>query len=56
MFLWVLRDNPSRWFYTRLGGRPVAEAMTRVGGQSVMQTAFVWDPIEKLLAASPQKS
>ena len=25
-FLWVLRDNPSRWFYQRLGGRPVAEA------------------------------
>ncbi len=56
VFLWVLRDNPSRWFYSRLGGRPVAEAATRVGGQSVIQTAFVWDPIEKLLAASPQKS
>jgi hypothetical protein len=56
LFLWVLRDNPSRWFYARLGGRAAAEAMTRVGGQPVAQTAFVWDPIEKLLAASPQKS
>lgn len=56
VFLWVLRDNPSRWFYARMGGRPLAEAVVRVGGQSVMQTAFVWDPIEKLLAASPQKS
>lgn len=56
VFLWVLRDNPSRWFYARLGGTPAAEAMTRVGGQPVAQTAFVWDPIEKLLAASPQKS
>ncbi len=55
-FLWVLRDNPSRWFYARLGGRAVAEAAIQVGGQSVMQTAFVWDPIEKLLAASPQES
>lgn len=55
-FLWVLRDNPSRWFYARLGGRPAAEAFTRVGGEPVPQTAFVWDPIEKLLAASPQKS
>ena len=55
-FLWVLRENPSRWFYARLGGQPAAEAVTQVGGQPVAQTAFVWDPIEKLLAASPQKS
>ena len=55
-FLWVLRENPSRWFYARLGGRAAAEAFTRVGGEPVAQTAFVWDPIEKLLAASPQKS
>ena len=55
-YLWVLRDNPSRWFYQRLGGRPVAEAMIQFAGQKVPQTAFVWDPIERLLAASPQAS
>jgi ribosomal protein S18 acetylase RimI-like enzyme len=55
-FLWVLRDNPSRWFYERLGGRSVAEAVVQVAGQGVVQTAFVWDPIERLLAASPQAS
>jgi ribosomal protein S18 acetylase RimI-like enzyme len=55
-FLWVLRENPSRWFYQRLGGRAVAEASIVVGGQSVRQTAFVWDPIERLLQASPQAS
>jgi hypothetical protein len=55
-FVWVLRDNPSRWFYQRLGGRPVAEAMIQFAGQKVPQTAFVWDPIERLLAASPQES
>ena len=55
-FVWVLRDNPSRWFYQRLGGRPVAEAMTQVAGQQVPQTAFVWDPIESLLTASPLSS
>jgi ribosomal protein S18 acetylase RimI-like enzyme len=55
-FVWVLRDNPSRWFYQRLGGRPVAEAMTHVAGQQVPQTAFVWDPIESLLTASPLSS
>ena len=49
-----LRDNPSRWFYERLGGRPVAEAAIHVAGQKVTQVAFVWDPIEQLLAASQQ--
>lgn len=51
-YLWVLRDNPSRWFYTRLQGRPAAEATIRVGGATVVQTAIVWNPIETLLAAT----
>jgi len=55
-YLWVLRDNPSRWFYQRLGGRAVAEATIPFAGQSVVQVAFAWDPIETLLAASPQAS
>jgi hypothetical protein len=55
-FLWVLRDNPSRWFYQRLGGKQIAEAPTNVAGQTILQTAFVWDPIQQLLAASPQSS
>jgi ribosomal protein S18 acetylase RimI-like enzyme len=52
-FLWVLTGNPSRWFYQHLGGRPVAQGTTRVAGVPVPQTAYVWDPIEKLIAASP---
>jgi hypothetical protein len=55
-FVWVLRDNPSRWFYQRLGGKPAAEATTQIAGQRLAQTAFVWDPIQQLLAASPQAS
>jgi ribosomal protein S18 acetylase RimI-like enzyme len=54
--VWVLRENPNRWFYSRLGGRPVAESVTRVGGQPIPQTAFLWDPIGLLLQASPQDS
>jgi GNAT superfamily N-acetyltransferase len=56
VYLWVLRDNPSRWFYQRLGGRPVAEQTVHIAGQAVAQTAFVWNPIELLLTASPQAS
>lgn len=55
-FVWVLRENPSRWFYQRLGGRPAAEQVVPFAGQDVPQIAFVWDPIEQLLAASPQAS
>ncbi len=29
------------------------QASVQVGGQSIPQTAFVWDPIEKLFEASP---
>jgi ribosomal protein S18 acetylase RimI-like enzyme len=53
-FVWVLRDNPSRWFYERLGGRVAAEATVRVAGTTVVQTAYVWPDIAKLeQAASP---
>ena len=56
VFLWVLRENPSRWFYEHLGGKPTAEALIRFAGRDVAQTAIIWDPIERLLAASPQES
>ncbi|MBB5688757.1 GNAT family N-acetyltransferase [Roseomonas alkaliterrae] len=52
VMLWVLAENPSRWFYRRLGGREAAREAIRVGGQEVVQAAFVWDPIESLLAAT----
>ena len=51
-FLWVLRDNPARWFYARLGGRAVAEGTVQVAGHPVAQTAYVWDPIDRLAEAT----
>lgn len=51
-FLWVLRDNPSRWFYQRMGGRVVMEMEILVASQPVVQTAFVWDPIDRLLTST----
>jgi ribosomal protein S18 acetylase RimI-like enzyme len=51
-FVWVLRANPNRWFYERLGGRAAAEATIQVAGAPVVQTAYVWSPIEKLVQAS----
>ena len=55
-FLWVLRDNPNRWFYERLGGRMVAQSVTRVASTDLRQVAYAWDPIERLLAASPTRT
>lgn len=53
-FLWVLRDNPSRWFYQRLGGRRAADGETVVAGVAIPKTAYVWDPIELLLPTPAQ--
>ena len=53
LFLWVLAENPSRWFYERLGGRPALRSTTRVGGTTVPQVAIVWDPIDRLAGPAP---
>jgi ribosomal protein S18 acetylase RimI-like enzyme len=50
VFVWVLSQNPSRWFYERLGGVRAVEGSVSVGGQPQQQTAFVWDPIDRLTA------
>lgn len=50
--LWVLRDNPSKWFYQRLGGRPAARETIRFAGRQVEQVAYLWDPIGILLSAT----
>jgi ribosomal protein S18 acetylase RimI-like enzyme len=52
VMLWVLKDNPSRWFYQHLGGRPVAEQIIRFAGEPVMQLGLLWEPITVLLAAT----
>jgi GNAT superfamily N-acetyltransferase len=48
-YAWVLRDNPSRYFYQRLGGKCIATGMTQVGGEDIPQTAYAWDPLTTLL-------
>jgi GNAT superfamily N-acetyltransferase len=50
--VWVLADNPSRYFYRRLGGRPAMTEAIRVAGRPVEQTALIWDPIDVLLSAT----
>jgi ribosomal protein S18 acetylase RimI-like enzyme len=49
-FLWVLRDNPSRFFYGHLGGRKVQEKTVGWAGVTLVQTAYLWDPIDLLFS------
>ena len=41
--VWALLDNPAACdFYWRRGGRPVANAFTRIGGERLEKVAFAW--------------
>lgn len=41
-FLWVLRDNPARYFYERVGGRLIAERRERLWGVVTDQVCYGW--------------
>ena len=45
MLVWVLADNPSRRFYERLGGEPVAEQNISIGGAELKEVAYGWRDI-----------
>ena len=40
--VWVLRDNPSRWFYERLGGEKIAEHVIRFAGGPLDEVGYGW--------------
>jgi len=42
LVIWVLKDNPACRFYERLGGRMVADKVIEIGGQVLMDVAYVW--------------
>lgn len=46
--VWVLRDNPTRWFYQHLGGRLSAEATIRFAGVPLVQVAYAWPDLASL--------
>jgi L-amino acid N-acyltransferase YncA len=51
MLVWVLADNPSRAFYTALGGREVGEKSVEIGGKALTEIAYGWDDVGGLLVA-----
>lgn len=42
-FLWVLADNPARFFYQRVGGQAVGAQNEAFAGTHLRETAFRWD-------------
>jgi len=42
-YLWVLAENPARFFYERLGGRRVAEQVERFAGSELLEYAYLWE-------------
>jgi ribosomal protein S18 acetylase RimI-like enzyme len=42
VIIWVLRDNPARFFYHRLGGRDVRHRAFVVGGKRVEAAGYAW--------------
>src|SRR5215471_1182552 len=49
--LWVLRDNPARFFYERLGAHQVRRKSLAVGGMAIEATAYGWRDLPGFLAA-----
>jgi ribosomal protein S18 acetylase RimI-like enzyme len=47
-FLWVLADNPSRFFYEAMGGRRIGERDERLWGAVVHEVAYGWRDLSSL--------
>jgi ribosomal protein S18 acetylase RimI-like enzyme len=48
--IWVIRSNPSRFFYEHLGGKFVLTRRIRVGGEPVEAIAYGWPDLSAYLA------
>ncbi|MFN8434544.1 MAG: GNAT family N-acetyltransferase [Anaerolineales bacterium] len=42
MMVWVLKDNPARGFYERLGGMHLYEKPIQIGAEELMEVAYGW--------------
>ena len=49
--IWVLRDNPGRFFYQRLGGQEVQRKMFAVGGKRIEASGYGWRDLPGFLGA-----
>lgn len=47
-YLWVLADNPSRFFYQAMGGKRIGERDERLWGTTVHEVAYGWPDLSSL--------
>ena len=48
--IWVLRDNPARFFYQRLGGREVRRKLLPFNGTELAASGYAWRDLPGYLA------
>ncbi len=48
-FLWVLADNPSRFFYEAMGGRRVGHRDENIWGTALHEHAYAWSDLKDWL-------
>ena len=49
--IWVLRENPARFFYQRLGGKEVRRKLLPFNGMQVPASGYGWSDLPGFLAA-----
>lgn len=49
MMVWVLKENPSRIFYKKLGGKFITEQPLEIGRETYIEIAYGWENIEVIL-------
>lgn len=50
--LWVLKDNSSRGFYERLGGKEFAQKIDSIGGANLVEVAYGWEDLQVFQSGS----
>ena len=54
--IWVLRDNPARFFYQRLGGKEVRRKLLPFNGAELAASGYGWPDLPAYLAATAKAS
>jgi ribosomal protein S18 acetylase RimI-like enzyme len=54
--VWVLRENPARFFYERMGGKLASQRRIHVGGAPVEAVAYGWTDLLAVIRANQRTS
>ena len=54
--IWVLRENPARFFYQRVGGKEIRRKLLPFNGNDVPATGYGWADLPGFLSANARAS